>query len=428
LGVNEGIPARAAAQAILSAVLRRKRPFDAALEHLEGLAPRDAGFARTIAAETLRRLGQIEAITRHFVPKAPPPHKAGPTLEILYAGICELLFLEVAPHAAVDAANRLALADDKARHFKPLINAVLRRVSSEGQALAKAQDAPRLNTPDWLWERWCEIYGVERTRAIAHAHATRPLIDVTLKDPAFAAQLDGHILFDNVMRLREPSRIEELPGFAEGLWWVQDAAASLPATLLGDVSGYTVIDLCSAPGGKTLQLAARGANVIAVERDGKRFERLRDNLARTRLSATLIEADMRDFAPTAPAPFVLLDAPCSATGTIRRHPDLPWNKNASDVNSCAQTAPELLEAAANMVAAGGLLVFAVCSLEPEEGEEQVAAFLRDRRDFVREPVMARDLFGHAEWIDRHGDLRTLPFHLANEGGMDGFFASRLRRL
>jgi 16S rRNA (cytosine967-C5)-methyltransferase len=426
--VSEGIPARAAAQSILSDVLRRKRPFDAALQHCEGLSPRDAGFARTIAAETLRRLGQIEALVRHFVPKAPPPHKAGSTLEILYAGFCELLFLDVAPHAAVDAANRLAAADGKALHFKPLINAVLRRVSVEGAALVKTQDAARLNTPDWLWERWCERYGEERTRAIAQAHATQPPTDLVLKDKAFAAQLDGCILFDNVVRPREPSRVEDLPGFREGAWWVQDAAASLPARLLGDVAGNMVIDLCAAPGGKTMQLAARGADVVAVERDGERLKRLRDNLGRTKLSATLIDVDMRDFKPARPAPFVLLDAPCTATGTIRRHPDLPWTKNSSDVGYCAQVAQELLDTAADVVAAGGLLVFAVCSLEPEEGEEQVEAFLRHRHDFVREPVIAPDVFGHSEWITQQGDLRTLPFHLAELGGMDGFFAARLRRL
>lgn len=426
--MSEGIPARAAAQAILSEVLRKQRPFDAALQHLAGLAPRDAGFARTIAAETLRRLGQIEALARHFVPKAPPPHKAGPTLEILYAGICELVFLDVAPHAAVDAANRLAAADEKARHFKALINAVLRRVAGEGKTLVQVQDAARLNTPDWLWARWCECYGEDRTRAIAQAHATPPPLDLTLKDKAFAAQLDGRVLFDNILRLRAPSRVDELPGFTEGQWWVQDAAASLPARLLGDVVGQTVIDLCAAPGGKTLQLAAQGANVVAIERDSERLARLRENIVRAQLSATLIEKDIRDYAPPALAPFVLLDAPCSATGTIRRHPDLPWNKSASDVNACAQSAQELLDTAADMVAAGGLLVFAVCSLEPEEGEEQVVAFLRQRRDFARMPVTASELFGHSEWIDPRGDLRTLPFHLADQGGMDGFFATRLRRL
>lgn len=426
--MSEGVPARAAAQSILTDVLRRKRPFDAALQHLEGLSPRDAGFARTIAAETLRRLGQIEAMTRHFVPKAPLPHKAGPTLEILYAGICELVFLDVAPHAAVDAANRLASADSKARHFKPLINAVLRRVSSEGKALARMQDSARLNTADWLWARWCERYGEDHTRAIAEMHMTQPRIDLVLKDNAFAVQFDAPVLFDNVVRLREPSRVEELPGFREGAWWVQDAAASLPVRLLGDVAGRTVIDLCAAPGGKTMQLAAHGANVIAVERDRERLQRLHDNLARTKLSATLVEADMRDFKPALPAPFVLLDAPCTATGTIRRHPDLPWTKNASDLTYCQHAASELLEIAAGMVADRGLLVFAVCSLEPEEGEEQIDAFLRQRPEFVRVPVTAQELFDHSEWISPKGDLRTLPFHLAEQGGMDGFFAARLRRL
>jgi 16S rRNA (cytosine967-C5)-methyltransferase len=428
LGVSDGLAARAAAQAILSDVLRKKRPLDAAFDRLGSLPARDAGFARAIAAETLRRFGQIEDLVRHFVPKSPAPHKSGPTLEILYAGVCELLFLDVAPHAAVDAANRLAQADAKAMHFKPLINAVLRRVAREGRAYVEAQDAPRVNTPDWLWTRWTAAYGEDITRAIAGAHAQTAPIDLVLKDKAFAAQLGGDVVFDDVARLSVSSRVDELPGFADGQWWVQDAAATLPARLLGDVAGRTVIDLCAAPGGKTMQLAARGANVIAVERDSSRLSRVRDNLERTRLSVTLVENDMRDFRPAAPAPFVLLDAPCTATGTIRRHPDLPWTKSASDVTYCEQAATELLAAAADMVAPSGLLVFAVCSLEPEEGVEQIEKILRRRSDFRREPLSAQDVFGHGEWISTAGDLRTLPCHLAEQGGMDGFFAARLRRL
>ncbi|MGZ5924812.1 MAG: transcription antitermination factor NusB, partial [Rhizomicrobium sp.] len=235
--MSEGIPARAAAQSVLSDVLRKKRPLDAALEGLGHLPPRDAGFARAIASETLRRLGQIEALVRQFVPKAPPPHKAGPTLEILYAGVCELLFLNVAAHAAVDAANRLAQADSKALHFKSLINAVLRRISREGKAILESQDAPRLNTPDWLWQRWCDTYGEETARAIATAHASPAPIDLVLKDKAFPAQLGGAVLFDNVVRLTDSSRVEDLPGFSDGAWWVQDAAATLPVRMLGDVAG-----------------------------------------------------------------------------------------------------------------------------------------------------------------------------------------------
>ncbi|MGZ5940628.1 MAG: RsmB/NOP family class I SAM-dependent RNA methyltransferase [Rhizomicrobium sp.] len=426
--MSEGIPARAAAQSVLSDVLRKKRPLDAALEGLGHLPPRDAGFARAIASETLRRLGQIEALVRQFVPKAPPPHKAGPTLEILYAGVCELLFLNVAAHAAVDAANRLAQADSKALHFKSLINAVLRRISREGKTILESQDAPRLNTPDWLWQRWCDTYGEETARAIATAHANPAPIDLVLKDKAFAAQLGGAVLFDNVVRLTDSSRVEDLPGFSDGAWWVQDAAATLPVRMLGDVAGRTVIDLCAAPGGKTMQLATLGAHVIAVEREADRLQRLAANMERTKLPASLIQSDARDFKPDALAPFVLLDAPCTATGTIRRHPDLPWIKSASDVTYCERAASELLSVAAEMVEERGLLVFAVCSLEREEGIEQIESFLRRRKDFVREPVAATELFGHGEWISVEGDLRTLPCHLPDKGGMDGFYAARLRRL
>jgi 16S rRNA (cytosine967-C5)-methyltransferase len=220
--------------------------------------------------------------------------------------------------------------------------------------------------------------------------------------------------------------VEELPGF-DGAWWVQDIAASLPARLLGDIRGQAVLDLCAAPGGKTMQLASRGANVIAVERDGERIKRLSANLERLGLSATLVTADVRDFVPRERAPNVLLDAPCTATGTIRRHPDLPWIKNAADIQACASAAQELIESAADMTAVGGRLVYAVCSLEREEGEEQVEAFLGRRSEFVREPVTAAEMFGIKDWISERGDLRTLPCYMAAQGGMDGFYAARLKR-
>lgn len=424
-----GLQARMAALTALSAVLRKRRPLDTALEdalaagHLE---PRDAGFARAIVSETLRRFGQIEAVLRDFVPKPPAPHRAGAALEILMMGICELLFLKVAAHAAVDAANELAARDSKAVHFKPLINAVLRRVSREGEAKIADQDAARLNTPDWLWSRWIESYGEETAHAIAMAHLTPAPLDLMAKDSfdvPGAQKLPG-----NVLRLADGARVEELPGFDEGAWWVQDFAATLPARLLGDVKGKTVIDLCAAPGGKTAQLASAGAQVIAVEREAERIGRLRENLARLRLEAEVTEADVRDFQPAERAPFILLDAPCSATGTIRRHPELPWIKSAADVNACIQNAGELLDAAAEMVAQNGLLVFAVCSLEREEGADQIEDFLNRNPGFARVPVAPDELFGMSELISPDGDLRTLPCHMAELGGMDGFYAARLRCL
>jgi 16S rRNA (cytosine967-C5)-methyltransferase len=420
-----GLAARKAAQAVLSDVLRKRRPLDVALNAVRHLEPRDAGFAQAIASETLRRFGQLEALIRHFVPKTPPPHKSGPTLEILFAGACELLFLDVPAHAAVDGANRLAQADAKAVHFKSLINAVLRRVSREGSDVLAGQDAAILNTPDWLWLRWSDAYGEATTRAIANAHGHPAPLDIVRK--ADGPLPEGESLFGNVLRLRDPGRVDALPGFAEGAWWVQDAAATLPAHLLGDVRGQRVLDLCAAPGGKTMQLAAAGGLVTAVEREADRLARIRENLARTRLDATLVQADVRDFTPETPAPFVLLDAPCTATGTIRRHPDLPWIKSASDVTLCEQGARELLDAAAAMVAPGGTLVFAVCSLEPEEGLMQAQSFLDRHADFTRAPLAAADVFGMTEWISAEGDLRTLPCHLRDQGGMDGFYAARLRR-
>ncbi len=407
--------ARQAALKLLSDVLRKRRP----LEHAVGLDPRDAGFAFALASETLRRFGQLDALLRAFTSKLPPPHKAGPAIEIMLMGACELLFLGTAPHAAVDGANRLAQADNKAVHFKPLINAVLRRISREGAEAIAAQDAARLNTPDWLWTRWCAAYGEPRARDIALAHLHQAPLDLVWKTPP------AEPLFGNVQRM-EPQRVEALPGFADGKFWVQDAAATLPAHLLADVRGKRVLDLCAAPGGKTAQLAARGAFVTAVERDGTRMARLKENLARLKLDATLVEADLRD-ADVEPAPLVLLDAPCTATGTIRRHPELPWIKSASDVMLVAGMSAELLDRAAELTAPGGLLVFAVCSLEPEEGPEQVAQFLEARPEFSREPLAASDVFDRAEFVDANGDLRTLPCHLKEQGGMDGFYAARLRR-
>jgi 16S rRNA (cytosine967-C5)-methyltransferase len=424
-GDRAGLAARKAALSILTQVLRQRRPLDSQLDSLKALPPRDAGFARALASQTLRHFGELDAFIRHFVPKPLAPHKAGPAMEILLLGACELLILKVAPHAAVDAANNLAAADNKAVHFKSLINAVLRRIAREGEATRAGLDTVRLNTPDWLWTRWTAQYGEDVARAIAQAHGQEAPLDICLKQDG-VLHPESEPLFGLSRRVTDEARVEEMPGFAEGDWWVQDAAATLPAMLLGNVAGKRVIDLCAAPGGKTLQLAAMGADVTSVEIDPARGARLRENLARTKLSADVIESDVRDFDGT--APLVLLDAPCTATGTIRRHPDLPWIKNAADVMAQTASSYDLLESAARMVEPEGLLVFAVCSLEREEGEEQIAAFLSGHREFQHAPVTPNDVFGHGEWITPQGDLRTLPCHLPGQGGMDGFYAAKLRRL
>ncbi|HEX3753501.1 MAG TPA: transcription antitermination factor NusB [Rhizomicrobium sp.] len=419
-----GLPARKAALAIISGVLRSKRPLDSLLDSTRGLSRRDASFARAVASGTLRHMGILEAVLRRFAPRSPEPHRAGATSEILLLGACELLILEVPAHAAVDAANWLAAGDSKAVHFKPLINAVLRRVAKEGEAMLGELDLARLSLPDWLWHRWKKQYGEKIARAIAQVQQMPPPLDIVLKNGGDAFPQSAPLV-GAVRRLEDAGRIEELEGFEEGAWWVQDVAASLPVLLLGEVNGRRVVDLCAAPGGKTLQLAARGANVVAVDVDAARLERVRANLLRTRLSAQLILGDARDM--KVPAPLVLIDVPCSATGTIRRHPDLPWIRGAADVTAAAARAYEILEQGAAMVAPEGMLVFAVCSLEREEGEEQIEAFLASHPDFARMPVTAVEMFGHADWITPRGDLRTLPCHLAEQGGMDGFYAARLRR-
>jgi 16S rRNA (cytosine967-C5)-methyltransferase len=285
-----------------------------------------------------------------------------------------------------------------------------------------------LNVPDWLWERWLGHYGEERARAIAAQHLGTPPLDLMLtsaSDPY--ADVDGAIsLAPQRVRLRDAGKVEQLPGFTAGRWWVQDFAASLPASLLGDVAGKIVIDLCAAPGGKTLQLANAGARVTSVDSSPDRLGLVEDNLARMNLEATIVAADARDFKPPAPAPFVLLDAPCTGTGTIRRHPDLPWIKSAADIAICESLQRELLDAAAEMTAREGALVYAVCSLEPEEGVEQINAFLRRRTDFKRVPLAPGDVFDGA-FLSPEGDLRTLPCHWAEAGGMDGFYAARLKR-
>ena len=421
--IAPGLPARRAALAILSGVLQKRRPLDAGLDQLAGLAARDAGFARALVSQTLRHMGALDAVLRKFVAKPLAPHKSGAAGEILLLGTCELLILKVAPHAAVDAANELAAKDSKAVHFKPLINAVLRKIAKEGEAVLSGLDRERLSTPDWLWTRWTAQYDAGTARLIARAHQNEAPVDIVLKS---GEAPESEPLFGKVRRLKAQGRIEELPGFAEGHWWVQDAAATLPVLLLGDVVGKNVIDLCAAPGGKTMQLAARGAQVTAVEIDAARAMRIRENLARTKLTAEIVQSDARDFGGK--APLVLLDAPCTATGTIRRHPDLPWIKGAADVTVSAAAAYEILEAGAAIVEPRGTLVFAVCSLDREEGEEQVAAFLNSHPEFARAPIAANEVFGHSEWITPDGDLRTLPCHLSDQGGMDGFYAARVRRL
>ncbi len=423
--------ARALAFDTLGAVLEQKRPLDEVLEEnpaRDRLAPRDRGFARLLVATTLRRLGQIDHIVDGCLDK-PLPRRAVAVRQLLRLGICQLLFLGTPPHAAVDTTVELIAARGGEAGFKGLINAILRRVDRERAAWLEQTAGPSLNTPAWLWESWVAAYGGERAAAIAAAHLREPPLDLTAKSDAAAwrDRLGATLLPTGSLRLPLDGPIESLPGFADGAWWVQDAAAALPARLLGDVAGKRVIDLCAAPGGKTAQLAAAGADVVAVDRSAPRLERLRANLTRLDLQATTVVADATAWRPEPAAEAVLLDAPCSAIGTIRRHPDVPWLKRPEDVAKLAALQTRLLQAAVAMVRPGGSILFCTCSLQPEEGPAQIAALLRDGAPIERLPIRPAEVGGLDSLIDSNGDLRTLPCHLSEQGGIDGFFAARLRR-
>lgn len=417
--------ARAVALSLLHEVLGRRRPLDDVLEHhaaLGALEPRDRGFARLLVATTLRRLGQIDAALAACLDKPLTP-RARATENVLRLGAAQILFLGTPSHAAVG--ETVALAQGPLRSYAGLVNAVLRRLARDAAALAEGE--LRRNTPDWLWQSWAQAYGEPATQAIATAHLAEPPTDLSVKaDPAaWAARLEAELLPTGSVRRRSASGIADLPGYAEGAWWVQDAAAALPARLLGEVGGRTILDLCAAPGGKTAQLATAGARVMAVDRSASRMARLVENLSRLKLTAETVVADATQWQPPAPAEGVLLDAPCSATGTIRRHPDVAHLKAPEDVTRLQPVQDRLLDAAAAALAPGGTLVYCVCSLQPEEGPQRIAAFLSRHPGMVRQPVAAREVGGLAELISTEGDLRTLPCHLASAGGMDGFYAARL---
>ena len=432
-----GLAAREFAVALLTAVLRDGHTLedatDAATREAPPLEARDRALARLIAATVLRRQGELAAVLRAYLDR-PLPARQGRLWPILLAAAAQLLVLGTPPHAAVALAVEQVRRDAGARRFDRLANAVLRRVAETGAGILADLDAPRCNIPDWLWDGWRQAYGEATARRIAAASLVEAPLDVSVKsEPAvWAERLGGVVLPTGSVRLPAGGRIADLPGYAEGAWWVQDAAAALPPRLFGEVGGLAVADLCAAPGGKTALLAAAGARVTAVDIAPERLHRVRENLTRLKLTAELVLADAAGWAPPTRFDAVLLDAPCTATGTLRRHPDILHLKRPSDLDKLAGLQERLLRAAAELVRPGGLLVYCTCSLEPAEGEDQVARFLAGAPGFARVPIAAEEIGGEPDWITTAGDLRTLPFHMQRPepglSGLDGFYAARLRRL
>jgi len=420
--------ARRAALELLDGVLNRHRPLDDLLDdpssRFAKLEGRDRAFAHALTATTLRRKGEAEDALTPFLAK-PLPKSAGLAGLILLLGAVQLRFLDVPAHAAIHQSVALAQGDHKAKHFAGLINAVLRRVASA----PSVESDPRRNVPDWLWQRWSRNYGEEAALSIARAHLAEAPVDINVKrDPAlWAERLGGVLLPTGSIRLRA-AHVPELPGFAEGAWWVQDAAAALPARLLGDVAGKRIADLCAATGGKAAQLAAAGAQVTAVDSNAARLRRMAENLARLSLSCELVEADILAWEPAAPFDAVLLDAPCSATGTIRRHPDLPYVKSEAQIRDLVKLQTKMLTRAATWVKPGGRLVYCTCSLEPEEGERRIESFLARHSDFRHLAVSPAEIADQTDFINKTNDLRIRPgMSIGSEPGLDGFFAARLER-
>lgn len=414
-----GLPARRAALRLLDAVLRRGDPLELALHGAaQGLAPADRALVHAIVAETLRHLPDLDALIDGAT-RQPLPDDAKARM-VLRIALIQVLALGTAPHAAI--ATALPLVDGGPRK---LVHGVFGTVTRGAPVLP---DPPTLSAS--VAARWADQWGAAMPEAAASAYALRPPVDVSLRDATqtmeWTEKLGGASFAPGHVRLPEQAAITQLPGFAEGAWWVQDLAASCPARLLGMGQGRTALDLCAAPGGKTMQLAAAGWQVTAVDQSKKRLERLSENLQRTGLSADIAQADLRQWTPPAPVDAILLDAPCTATGIYRRHPDVLHRIGPRQIAELAELQSELLTRAAQWLKPGGTLVYATCSLEQAEGEEQVARFLEGHPDFALSPVEPIDLPQGMSPAPQ-GWLRTLPATLADNGGVDGFFVARLAR-
>lgn len=434
-----GLAARQAAARLLAAVIDARTPLDGLTDNEHGhpqyraLDGRDRALVRAILVTALRHRMTIAALLARRLEK-PLPSNATTLSHILHVAAAQILFLDIPDSAAVDLAVTHTKSDPRTQRFAGLVNGVLRSLARSKNeelpgTLAKTDDAPA-----WFAERLRQSYGAEAAAAILAAHRHEAPIDFTVKaDPGlWAARLGGVVLPTGTVRVEKlPVPVTELPGFAEGAWWVQDAAAALPARLFGDIAGKRVADLCAAPGGKTAQLVLAGARVTAVDTSKNRLARLAGNLDRLGLAAELVQTDLLQFEPPDLFDAVLLDAPCSSTGTVRRHPDVPWTKTPADIEKLAALQAKLLARAVHLVRPGGVIVFSNCSLDPLEGEQLYEAFLAGTPEVVHDPIRADEIPGIESFVTAAGTLRTTPAGMPLEtpalSGLDGFFAARMRR-
>lgn len=425
---KSGDVARQAAFTVLDGVVRNGRSMDDIWVELTtdqgllvGAEPRDRAFCRRLSATALRHVRSIDDILRQRLNSWPK----GSVISVLRLGVAELVHLGTPGHAAVS--RMVELVGPKGP--RGLVNAVLRRVAESVEAGDMGPAPADQDVPPWLMKRWTRTYGADGAAAIASASLIEAALDITVPHDSqtWAQKLGGMLLPTGSVRLAAGGMVTDLPGFQEGAWWVQDAAAALPVTLMGDVSGQRIADICAAPGGKTAQLAAAGAIVLALDLSDVRLQRLAENMARLNLTAETLVADVMDWQPDALLDGILLDAPCSATGTLRRHPDLMHLKSGSDVIALAALQAEMLDHVAQFVKPGGTLLYCTCSLEPEEGESQIAAFLDRTPSYGRVAVTASEVGDQSTFLTPEGDVRLRPDMWADHGGLDGFFMSRLVR-
>lgn len=431
--VAQMLAARKVCLGLLDIVLGQRQALDNALDRDDGfksLPTRDKAFTRMLVATTLRRLGQIDHLISKAQTKSSPKNV---TLHnILRMGVAQILFMDVPDHAAVDTSVRLAEAAEMDRQ-KGFVNGLLRTITRQGREWLNGQDESRMNTPDWMLKTWIEDYTLRGAAEIARANLSEAPLDISIKNEAdrnyWQSTFKATQIGAGSLRIPSGGSIQDREGFHDGMWWVQDAAAAIPARLFGDVAGKTVIDLCAAPGGKTMQLAAQGAHVIAVDRSAQRMKRLKQNLERVGLQDNVetMVADAAALNPREAPEFILLDAPCSATGTIRRHPDVPHLKQPEDMERLIHVQARILDNAYNMLAPGGTLIFCTCSLQKAEGEHQIQRLFESHQDAYKMPISAEEVGGLKECVSENGDLRILPFHQAALGGMDGFFISRITK-
>ncbi|MBD9374506.1 MFS transporter [Rhizobium sp. ARZ01] len=433
-----GLRPRQVAAKLLAAVVDRQTSLDGMLDAENGnpgyraLNEADRALVRAILNSALRHLPRIQAII-HSLVETPLPDGARNLYHVLTVASAQILYLDVPDHSAVDLAVEQARSDPRSSRFASLVNAVLRRLAREkAQQLTATQAVPVV--PSWFFDRLVQVYRHEHAARISESLLAPAAIDLTVKsDPqTWATRLGGQVLSTGSVRLSAfAGRIPDLDGFAEGEWWVQDTAASIPAKLFPILNGQRVADLCAAPGGKTAQLALAGARVTALDQSANRMKRLDANLDRLGLSATTVETNLLDFRPTDLFDAVLLDAPCSSTGTIRRHPDVLWTKGPKDIEKLAQLQEKLLRHALTLVKPGGHLVFSNCSLDPLEGEEVTASVLADVPGWSRVAIDPAPWPGLEEAVSPLGEFRTTPAMLPGDqaiaGGLDGFYAVLLKR-